>query len=608
MTEHFDGKAFVKNTQELPGVYLMLDEDARPLYVGKARNLKKRLSSYFTRQHGPSRIQVMLAQVRNIRVEITRSEAEALLLENQLIKKHKPRYNILLRDDKSYPYILLSEGDWPRISFHRGSRGQQGEYFGPYPSVHAVRGSLDILQKLFKVRQCEDSVFQNRQRPCLQYQIGRCKAPCTGLVSHEEYEADVKNTRWFLKGKSVTVIEGLIQRMEKASAALDFERAAQLRDDIARLKQVQSRQIIEGLDKDCDFISCAIEASQACIYLANVRGGQFLGGRSFFPSLPADADRGDILASFISQYYSRHPVPAEIITGEKLADASFLQEALSQTRGSRVKLIHAPRKERAEVARQVAENAEKSLQSRLMGKTAYQDRVKALANVLGFKGLPKRLECFDISHTAGESAVASCVVFSQNGPEKKLYRRFNIREITGGDDYAAMRQALERRYSGSLADKEPEPDILLIDGGAGQLSSTMQVMEALGIDTIEVFAIAKGRERIAGQETVISARTGQSFQLDSHSAASHMLQEIRDEAHRFAVSGHRKSRDKSRTMSPLEKIEGIGPKRRTQLLKHFGGLQGLRMAGVEELKTVPGFSQAMAEKVYKALMNNKDTT
>lgn len=603
----FDGKAFVRTLTSSPGVYRHFDAAGELLYVGKAGNLKKRVGSYFLKPRMEPRIAAMVAQIARVEITVTRTEGEALLLESQLIKSLKPRYNILLRDDKSYPYIYLSGGeDYPRLAFHRGAKNLPGRYFGPYPSTYAVRESLSLMQKLFKVRQCEDSYFRNRTRPCLQYQIGRCSAPCVGLISVEDYRNDVRHAEMFLEGRSNAVIDELAEAMEQASKALQFERAAKLRDQVAALRQLQAQHHVQGASADMDVIACRIEAGMACVSVLFFRNGISLGTRDFFPRLPLDAEPADVLTQFIAQYYLDRPVPRELILGEPLADQEILAELLGQHAGHAVELKSSVRGERAQFLQMAERNAQASLTARLASRQTLGTRFDDLQKVLGLTAPPRRIECFDISHTMGELTVASCVVFGPEGPEKSHYRRFNIAGITPGDDYAAMHQALTRRFRKVAEGEGARPDILLIDGGSGQVAQALDVLRELGVDGIEVVGVAKGPGRRAGEETLVLARIeagnpGRELHPGSSSPALHLVAAVRDEAHRFAISGHRKRREKARERSVLEDVPGIGARRRSALLKAFGGMQGLERAGVEELMQVKGIDRGLAGRIYASL-------
>ncbi|HIE53587.1 MAG TPA: excinuclease ABC subunit UvrC, partial [Chromatiaceae bacterium] len=521
-------------------------------------------------------------------------------LENNLIKSLKPRYNILLRDDKSYPYIHLSDDDFPSIRFHRGARKSGGRYFGPYPSSSAVRETLYLLQKLFPVRQCENSYYANRSRPCLQYQIRRCTAPCVGLVSREEYQRDVRDIRLFLEGKTLDVVNGLVQRMEEAAQRLEFEQAARYRDQIEAIRKVQERQYVSGERGDLDIVACAASEGQACVQLFFIRQGRNLGNKQFFPRGSSGRSEAEILSAFLAQFYLGKPVPAEILVSHGPDDAGLLEEALSAQAGRRVKLSASPRGERARWLKMARHNADLALKSRLAGSANARRRFEALQEALGLDEPPRRMECFDISHTQGERAVASCVVFNEDGPLKSDYRRFNIQGITPGDDYAAMRQALQRRYSRIMESEGELPDVLFIDGGRGQLATAEEVLNEHGVKGVLLVGVAKGADRKAGMERLFLLQREQPLILGAESPALHLVQQIRDEAHRFAITGHRARRARARTRSVLEEIPGIGNKRRQRLLKQFGGLQGLSRAGVEDIATVNGISTRLAEKIYQA--------
>ncbi|HUH31770.1 MAG TPA: excinuclease ABC subunit UvrC [Rhodanobacter sp.] len=601
-TPPFDGKAFVHTLSSSPGVYRHFDAAGELLYVGKASNLKKRVSNYFLRPHLEPRIAAMVAQIARVEITVTRTEGEALLLESQLIKSLKPRYNILLRDDKSYPYIYLSSGeDYPRLAFHRGARNKPGRYFGPYPSTYAVRESLNLMQKLFKVRQCEDSYFHNRTRPCLLYQIGRCSAPCVGMIGVADYAEDVRHAEMFLEGRSSAVIDELATAMEQASAKLQFERAAKLRDQVAALRQLQAQHHVQGANADMDVIACRIESGLACVSVLFFRDGISLGTRDFFPRLPLDAEPGVVLGQFIAQYYLERPVPRELILGDVVADMQVLAEVLSTQAGHVVELKTNVRGDRAQFLQMAERNAQASLTVRLASRQTLGTRFDDLRKLLGLDEPPRRIECFDISHTMGEATVASCVVFSPEGPEKSHYRRFNITGITPGDDYAAMHQALTRRFRKVAEGEGVRPDILLIDGGKGQVAQALEVLRDLGIRDIQVIGVAKGPGRRAGEETLVLADTGRELHPGSSSPALHLVAAVRDESHRFAISGHRKRREKARERSVLEDVPGIGARRRSALLRTFGGMQGVEAAGIEELMQVKGINRELAERIYASL-------
>lgn len=598
----FDGKAFVRTLTTSPGVYRYFDADGELLYVGKAGNLKKRVGSYFLKPALQPRIAAMVAQIARAEITVTRTEGEALLLESQLIKSLKPRYNILLRDDKSYPYIYLSGGeDYPRLAFHRGAKNLPGRYFGPYPSTFAVRESLGLMQKLFKVRQCEDSYFRNRSRPCLQHQIGRCTAPCVGLISREDYARDVRHAEMFLEGRSSAVIDELAAAMEQASAQLDFERAAVLRDQVAALRQLQAQHHVQGASADMDVIACRIEAGLACVSVLFFRDGISLGTRDFFPRLPLDAEPADLLAQFVAQYYLDRPVPRELILGDELPEQEMLAQMLAEQSGHAVELKSRVRGERARFLQMAERNAQASLTQRLASRQTLGTRFEDLRTLLELPEPPRRIECFDISHTRGELTVASCVVFGPEGPEKSHYRRFNIAGITPGDDYAAMHQALTRRFRKVAEGEGAKPDVLLIDGGGGQVAQALEVLNELGVAGIHVVGVAKGPARRAGEETLILVDQGREIHPGPTSPALHLVAAVRDESHRFAISGHRKRREKARERSVLEDVPGVGARRRSALLKTFGGLAGVEAAGVEELMRVKGIDRGLAERIYDAL-------
>ncbi len=598
----FDGKTFVHALTTAPGVYRMFGASDELLYVGKAGSLKKRVGSYFLKPRMEPRIAAMVAQIARIETTVTRTEGEALLLEAQLIKTLKPRYNILLRDDKSYPGLYLSSfQDYPRLAFHRGARRAPGRYFGPYPNTHAVRESLNLMQKLFKLRQCEDSYFRNRSRPCLQHQIGRCSAPCVGLIERDEYAADVRHVVMFLEGRSSAVTDEIAAAMGQASAALDFERAARLRDQVAALRQLQSRRYVQGAVNDMDVLACRIEAGQACVSVLFFRNGVSLGSRDFFPRLPFDAEPGDVLAQFVAQYYLDHPLPAELVLSAAPTDAATLGTALSTHAGHAVRLGSAPRGDRARFLELALRNADAAMASRLASRQTLTMRLEDLRRLLGLATQPQRIECFDISHTQGEATVASCVVFGPEGAEKSHYRRFNITGITPGDDYAAMEQALTRRFRRLQEGEGRRPDLLLIDGGKGQVLRALRVLHQLGIAGIEVVGVAKGPARRAGEETLILADSGRELHPGAMSPALHLIAAIRDESHRFAIGAHRKRRQAAREGSVLDDIAGIGPRRRSALLHAFGGLAGLAAAGIEELARVKGIDRALAERIYDML-------
>lgn len=603
----FDAKAFVQNLTSRPGVYRMLAANGEVLYVGKARNLKQRVASYFTRGDLAPKTRALVSHIAAIEVTVTHTENEALILENNLIKEIKPRYNILLRDDKSYPYIYISSAhEYPRLSYHRGAKREQGRYLGPYPSAGAVRDSLDLLQKLFRVRQCEDSFFSNRTRPCLQYQIKRCTAPCVGLISADDYARDVRHAVMFLEGRDSQLIDELVEKMEQASKRLDFEQAARYRDQIASLRKVIERQYISGEKGDLDVIACQVKSGVACVEVFFIRAGHNLGNKTFYPQQAADASVAEVLAAFIPQYYLGRQIPAEIILNEAIAESELIEQTLSQQSGSRMAISVRVKGERARWLAMAEANARQDLLRRLASKHNLSQRFTALQEALQLDEVPQRLECFDISHTAGQAPVASCVVFNQEGPLKSDYRRFNITGITPGDDYAAMKQALSRRYTRLKKGEAKLPDILFIDGGKGQVSQAEQVLNELQINAVTLIGIAKGPARIAGEEVLYLSASGEERQLPADSPALHLIQQIRDEAHRFALAGHRQRRAKAQNSSTLEQVPGIGAGRRRLLLKQFGGLQGVARAGIEDLARIKGINRQLAQRIYDIFHGDSD--
>ena len=604
MSVPFDSSAFLATCSGRPGVYRMFDSEARLLYVGKAKNLKKRLSSYFRKTGQAPKTAALVARIAQIETTITANETEALLLEQTLIKEWRPPYNILLRDDKSYPYVFLSDGDFPRLGIHRGAKKAKGRYFGPYPSALAIRESLSLLQKTFLVRQCEDSYYRNRTRPCLQYQIKRCKGPCVGLVSPEEYAEDVRHSVMFLDGRSNALSEELSASMEKASMALEFERAAELRDQISMLRRVQDQQSMEGGTGDVDVVAVMLTPGGACVHLISVRGGRVLGSKNFFPQVAIEEEGGDVLMAFLAQYYlgnAERDLPSELIVNVQHEDFATLIEAIPPRRGPpprpswRGRAPRAPRQQRAVTPPDPGGPA------RLANRQHLAERFEALATVLEMDEPPQRMECFDISHSSGEATVASCVVFGPEGPLKSDYRRFNIEGVTAGDDYAAMHQALTRRFS-KIKDGEGKlPDVLLVDGGKGQLAMAREVLQELAVPDLILLGVAKGTTRKPGLEVLYLNDAEHEFTLPGNSPALHLIQQIRDESHRFAITGHRARRGKTRRTSTLEEVAGIGPKRRRELLNHFGGLQELSRASAEEIAKAPGISKKLAELIYDTL-------
>jgi len=595
-----DPRQILKQIPPRPGVYRMLEAGGTVLYVGKAKDLKRRVASYFSRSLN-RRLQLMVAQIADIEFTVTRTEGEALLLENNLIKSLRPRFNVLLRDDKSYPYIRLTVGDeFPRLAFYRGSRKGGDRFFGPYPSAWAVRETLQLLQKLFPVRQCEDSFFRNRSRPCLQYQIKRCSGPCVGLVTRSDYHDDVQHTAKFLEGRTDEVVSELAERMELAAADLEFERAAVLRDQIATLRRIQQRQYVSGDGGDLDIVACAQEGGVSCVQVFFIRSGRSLGNKAFFPKAPEGTDGASIISAFLAQFYGDKEIPPEIVVSEEPEDRELLESAFGEQAGRRVAIKPRVRTDRARWLEMARGNAVVALRSRLGSQAGYRQRLEALREALDLDEQPGRMECFDISHTGGELTVASCVVFDAEGPRTSDYRRFNIEDITPGDDYAAMHQALTRRYSRIKQGEYPYPDLLFIDGGRGQLSSVREALQEVAAAGVMLIGVSKGPARRPGTEQLWLSGRSTAVILPADSPAMHLVQQIRDEAHRFAITGHRQRRAKARTRSALEDLPGVGPKRRQHLLRQFGGIQGLVRAGVEDIARVDGISRKLAQQIYDA--------
>ncbi len=586
----------------------MYDTSGVVIYVGKAKDLKKRLSSYFRQNVSSRKTEALVKSIANIDVTVTHTETEALLLEHNYIKLYQPRYNVLLRDDKSYPLIFLSSDKHPRLKMHRGAKHAKGEYFGPFPNSGAVRETLALLQKLFPVRQCEDSVYRNRSRPCLQYQIGRCLGPCVaGLVSDDEYQKQVNYVRLFLEGKDQQVLNQLITNMEQASQSLNFEEAARIRDQIQAIRRVTEKQFVSGDSDDLDVIGVSYEAGLACMHVLFLRQGKVLGSRSYYPKIPKGTELDEVVQTFVGQFYLQgsqsRSLPGEILLDFSLPDKNALEETLSEVAGRKIQIQSNPRGDRARYLKLARTNAQIALKTKLSQQSTIHQRLASLAEVLKLTKI-NRMECFDISHTMGEETVASCVVFDSNGPLRSEYRRYNITGITPGDDYAAMSQVLKRRYGKALTD-EKIPDVIFIDGGKGQLGQAIDVFNQLDVDWDKskplLVGIAKGSDRKAGLETLFLAAEGEGFSLPPDSPALHVIQHIRDDSHDHAISGHRQRRAKVRNTSALEHIEGVGPKRRQALLKYMGGLQPLLSATVEEIAKIPGISQSLAEKIHNAL-------
>ena len=605
----FDAKAFLATLPELPGVYRMLDAEGKVLYVGKAKSLKKRVASYFRENLPSPRIALMVRQIARVETTVTRSEGEALLLENNLIKRLAPRYNILFRDDKSYPYIVITRDEAPRLGFFRGTPDRRDDYFGPFPSSSAVRESIALLQRMFRLRTCEDSVFQNRSRPCLLYQIKRCSGPCVGLVSADDYARDVRYAALFLNGRQQEVIGRLGEAMQDAVAELAFEKAAVLRDQIQSLRRVQEKQYVESVKgEDVDILAVLSEDGLVCVNLAMVRGGRHLGDRAHFPSNnAAGSDPAEVLTAFLYQHYANHPAPERLYLNVAVTDEE-LAPTLSETAGHGVRLSTARQAMHKAWVEMAEQNASLAIRARRTLLTRQEGRIEALRVALALdaaddaeEGSEMRVECFDISHLQGESTVASCVVFHGSGMRKSDYRRFNIKGVEPGDDYAAIRQAVLRRYEKIAVGDGVAPSLILIDGGKGQLAVAVDALEELGLAHLPIVGVAKGEARKPGLETLIFADGREPVQLPMDHPALHLIQEIRDEAHRFAVSGHRAQRSKTRRTSRLDEIVGIGPQRRKALIAHFGGLQGIAAADIEQLSGVPGISRELAERIFQAL-------
>ncbi|MFD3304608.1 excinuclease ABC subunit UvrC [Alteromonas macleodii] len=600
----FDSAAFLKNLTSQPGVYRMYNSQEEVIYVGKAKNLKKRVSSYFRSNLDNAKTRSLVSQIANMDVTVVNSETEAFLLENNFIKKYKPRYNVVMRDDKSYPFIFLSDHEHPRLSFHRGPQKKKGEYFGPYPSAWSVRESLRSMQRIFPVRQCEDSYYRARSRPCLQYQMQRCSAPCVeGYVSDEEYKEQVNFARLFLKGKNQQVIGGLVEKMEAASEALNFEAAARYRDQINALRKVQERQWVAGTQDEMDVFGFAFKGNMACIQVMFIREGQLLGSKAYFPKVPNTAGEQEVFESFFLQFYlaGNKVIPKQIVLSNTLTDEDAIADVLASEAGHKVQFFKGAREEKRKYLQLAQSNAQTALDAQYSQQKSVFARYLDLEAALEVDTPIQRMECFDISHTSGQQTVASCVVFNREGPHKSDYRRYNIEGITPGDDYAAMAQALKRRYK-SVKEVQKIPDLLLIDGGKGQLAQAEAFFEDWPHDKKPMLlGVAKGTTRKPGLETLILAGSHQVLPMDSHSPGLHLIQHIRDESHRFAITGHRNRRQKVKTTSSLESIPGIGSKRRQTLLKFMGGLQGLKKASKDEISNVPGISPELAETIYDHL-------
>ncbi len=600
----FNGKGFAKHLPLKPGIYQMFNSENQVIYVGKALNLKNRVTSYFVGKAQDTKTMSLVANVFSMEFSITRTEGEALILENQLIKQHKPKYNILLKDGKSYPYIYCSENqdDFPRLEFRRGARNNKGRYFGPFPSAQAVRHTLNHLQKLFKIRQCNNNTYNNRSRPCLQYQINRCSAPCVGKISTKEYGAQLHYTYEFLAGKSNQVVEELVKEMNLNSKQLNFEKAADIRDQIKELQVIQSQQVVESnSNQNLDIFSVSHELGLYIVTLCAVRGGRVLGHRSFYPRALVDSLNKEVLSAFVTQYYQDKPVPEIILLNKSLDDRLLIESALSQIAESSVKIISKPRGKRKKMLELNNANMNSALELYVAKKANWQHKWQTWVTEVGFSKVPNRVECFDISHVFGEKTRASCVVFDVTGVKKNMYRNYKIVGITNGDDYAAMRQVISKRLESIKKHNYDLPNILLIDGGKGQANQALKILQEHKIEGVEIVGIAKDENRKAGEERLFVMSRNIMIKPESNSLLSHMTQHIRDEAHRFAITGHRKALAKSRKKSLLEGIDGIGEKRRLTLLQHFGGLQGLKKAGIEEIAKLKGISKEIAKRLYEHL-------
>jgi excinuclease ABC subunit C len=601
MTNMFDPKPILKNLPNLPGVYRMMNAEETVIYVGKAKDLKKRVSSYFNKNIPSPRTRMMVSQIAKIETTVTRSEAEALLLENNLIKGLMPRYNVLFRDDKSYPYITLTGDEFPRLAFHRGAQRKGSQYFGPFPNAVAVRESIQLLQKVFKLRTCENTVFSNRTRPCLQYQIERCTAPCVDLITREDYAGDVSHAAMFLLGKTNEVLNALGDKMNAAAEQMEYEQAAVFRDRMQALRQVQAKQFVSDFTvSDADVIACAEQQGQHAINLVMIRGGRHLGDKSFFPKNSQDATLSETAEAFLNQYYVAQNTPPLIVCGVEI-EAERIAALLSEQAERKIRVIANAIGDKRIWLKMAQKNAELALGQRLASSANQAAKLLSLREALALPDSVERIECFDISHTMGEATVGSCVVFDKGDLQNSEYRRFNVTGITPGDDYAAMRDVLTRRYKKVAAGEGKRPGLVFIDGGKGQLGVAVEVMQELGLEDILLVGIAKGEERKPGLETMIFADTGEMLNLEKDNPGLHLLQQIRDEAHRFAITGHRAKRAKARITSSLEEIDGVGAKRRKALLTRFGGLDGVKNASIDEIAQVEGLSRMLAEKIYAQL-------
>ena len=597
----FDAAALIASLSHRPGVYRMFDAGGRPLYVGKARDLRKRVASYFQKSDHEPRIAMMIRQVARVETTVARSEGEALLLENNLIKSLEPRYNILFRDDKSYPYVCLTGDAFPQLRFHRGALLRGHRYYGPYPSAGSVREGIALLQKVFQIRTCENTVYANRSRPCMLHQIARCTAPCVGLIPEADYREDVDGAILFLQGKADLVLAQFRAQMDEASAALDFERAARLRDKITRLSQLQSRQFVDSASAgDIDVVAAAFEERQVAVNVVMIRGGRHVGDRTFFPHHADAAAPAEVVPAFLAQHYVERPAPPTIVVSGAGPEEA-LTEILSRQSGARVEIVERPVGERRVWLEMATQNARLAILQHLSQHAAQINRLTALQEALGLPSSAQRIECFDVSHTMGERAVASCVVFDRMAMQSAEYRRFNVKPPQGGDDYAALAETLSRRAGRIVAGEFPVPDLVIVDGGRGQVAVAAEILAEQGLHDVRLIGIAKGPERKAGEEEIVFADRADVLRLPPDHPGLHLLQQIRDEAHRFAIQGHRARRAKARTTSSLEEIEGIGAARRRALLAQFGGLKGVRAASVDDLARVPGISRAIAERIFSVL-------
>lgn len=600
----FDARELIASLPHRPGVYRMQNAAGETLYVGKARDLRKRVANYFQKTGHEPRIAAMVAQVAHVETTVTRSEGEALLLENNFIKSHEPRYNILFKDDKSYPYVCITGDPFPQLRFHRGALDRRNRYFGPFPGAGAVRDGIATLQKVFMLRTCENTVFANRSRPCMLHQIQRCTAPCVRYVGEDEYREDVEGAALFLRGKAGEVLTRLQAQMEEAAARLEFERAARLRDKIGRLQQLQSRQFVESATAgDIDVVAAASERGLFAVNVVMIRGGRHVGDRTFFPRHADAADATafqEIVPAFLEQHYVERPVPPTIVVPD-VVEHDALAEVLSAQAGQKVEIVANPGGERRVWLTMALQNATLAIRQKLAQKATQEDRLAALQEALGLPSSVQRIECFDVSHTMGEAAVASCVIFDRLAMQSSEYRRFNVTPEQGGDDYAALREALSRRCARIVAGEYSAPDLLVIDGGRGQVAVAANVLEEQGMHGVPLIGIAKGPERRAGEEDIVFPGREAALNLPSDHPGLHLLQQVRDEAHRFAIQGHRARRAKARTTSTLQEIAGIGPAKRKALLQHFGGVKGVQAASVEDIARVPGISRALAERIFVEL-------